>query len=50
MINLFETRLIELLKLLEMGNKKQRRGIISLYNLNLRLLKLWNPKEIRTEI
>ena len=61
MIHMFEHRLIEILQKLETGkdsrptympdwNKKQRQGLVSLYNLNLRLLKLWKPKELRNEI
>ena len=62
MINFFEERLMELTKSIE-GSKRIKEGqlfrttpkrytesLIVLYNLNLRLLKIWKPGEQRLEI
>ena len=61
-ILIFEERLIELLQKLEAPKDtytaaifptwtiRQRGMIIKLYNLNLRLLKMWNPEENRVSI
>ena len=62
MINFFEDRLTELTRKIE-GSKRIKEGqlirvtpkkytesLVVLYNLNLRLLKLWKPREQRLEI
>ena len=62
MVNLLEGRLTELTGKIE-GTKYIKDGqlfrtthknhvldLMSLYNLNLRLLKIWNPKEPRLEL
>ena len=62
MINFFEARLNELqLKMdgsaspyevdnFPIWNKEQRKQVVDLYNLNLDLLKIWNPQEKRLRI
>ncbi len=59
MINLFEERMVELVKKLEadklvystnvfpIWSARQKEQIVSLYNLNLRLLKIWVPGDRR---
>jgi len=59
MINLFEERMVELVKKLEadklvystnvfpIWSARQKEQIVSLYNLNLRLLKIWAPGDRR---
>ena len=62
MINFFEKRLTEITQKLE-GNKspydvdmfpkwnlQQRKSLVDLFNLNLDLLKIWNPDEKRLRI
>tara|TARA_R100000656_G_scaffold124413_1_gene102520 strand:- start:5712 stop:5942 length:231 start_codon:yes stop_codon:yes gene_type:complete len=62
MINFFELRLLEIVQKMEalkvinpvrfyqLREKQQRGDLARLYNLNLRLLKLWKSSDTRLEI
>jgi hypothetical protein len=62
MVNFFEKRLTELTQRIEGNsspydvdmfpkwNLQQRKSLVDLYNLNLDLLKIWNPDERRLRI